>query len=47
MNLKARKTLTTLIQKFWGLWNEMGNNEEMQWGLRFWTRKKKYHGEWL
>ena len=36
MNLKARKTLTTLTtltQKFWGLWKEMGNNEEIQWGV--------------
>ena len=47
MILKARKKLTALVQKFWGLWKEMRNNEEMQLGLRFWIRKEKCHGEWL
>ena len=32
LNLKSRKTLTTLIRKFWGL-QEMRNNEKMQWGI--------------
>lgn len=39
------KTLTALIQEFWGLWKEMGNNEETKWELRFWAHKDKFHGE--